>query len=701
MERRRLLHAGAGFALASVAGQIAVPGTAKADPAGTTSTADPAGRAGATSTTGDTSTTTGAEDCSGPPLSTYGVASLTAAIVGMTTLGDRAYVVARGQSPPLLGEIDLTSRTLTRTVRLGRGEGGWAATVSGGQVYLGTYPFPDIYRFDPATGEVKLIGTVGPSGGFVWCLTTAPDGTVYAGTSPRGEVWEYKPATGTLRNLGNAVPGQQYVRAITADDRYVYAGTLPSGYVVAYDRTTGVKTNLTPTPYGGAAAMIARGGRVIAALTKSLVDMAPDGSDARVIATPAAERLIDAMTMTEDGTLYCVGRPTGTVYRRDGDTLVPVVAPVSGDEHRALIPLDGGRTLLGGAGSGRLWWLDVAGGQSDILELIDAGLSGPDPVQSMTYGSHGSVHVGGHFSITTHRPERGTPKRVRVAGEPKQLRVIDGKVYAAMYPSTEVIELDPDRGRVKSLGFIDHEQQRPTDFARFGRERLLLSSAPGVGLLKGALTVVDTWRCRLQVYRDVIVDQSVMSVALDDRHGCPIAYLAGDTWGGGSVPPTRPSATIAAFDLRRREVLWEVAPVEGYASIQHIEVCDGVLYGVYKRLAGAWFAMDLQTRTVLRTGKLPSYGELSVHRGQVYASVFGGLVYRLGPGLDEPQVVLGGLGDGWYNPPQLAWERSSWYAWGVAGRDLARLRLNPSCPSGVDTRVRPPDEAILESLLAN
>lgn len=134
----------------------------------------------ATSTTGDTSTTTGVEDCSGPPLSTYGVASLTAAIVGMTTLGDRAYVVARGQNPPLLGEIDLTSRTLTRTVRLGRGEGGWAATVSGGQVYLGTYPFPDIYRFDPATGEVKLIGTVGPSGGFVWCLTTAPDGTVYS-----------------------------------------------------------------------------------------------------------------------------------------------------------------------------------------------------------------------------------------------------------------------------------------------------------------------------------------------------------------------------------------------------------------------------------------------------------------------------------------------------------------------------------------
>lgn len=695
MERRRLLHAGAGFALASVAGQLVAPGAANAD------TTDTAGTADRPDTADRMDTASAGDHCSGPPVSTYGIASFTAAIVGMTKLDDRVYVVARGQSPPILGEIDLASKKLTRAVRLPRGEGGWAATVSGGHVYAGTYPYSDIYRFDPATGEVKLIGTVGPAGGFVWCLTTAPDGTVYAGTSPRGEVWEYKPQTGVLRNLGVAVPGDMYVRAIAADERFVYAGTLPHGYVVAYDRVTGAKTNLTPTPYGGAAALLARGGRVIAALTKSVVDMAPDGSDARVIPTPGPERLIDAMTMTSDGTLYCVGRPTGTVYRRDGDTLVPVAAPAGGDEHRALLPLSDG-TLLGGAGSGRLWWLNLASGTSDILELIDIGLSGPDPVQSMVYGRRGTVHVGGHFSITTHRPANGTSQRIRIPGEPKQLQLVGDHVYAAMYPSTELLEYDPDRGKVRSMGFVENEQQRPTDMAyERGQDLLLLSTAPGVGLLKGALTVVDRSRRKLRVYPDVIVDQSVMSLALDDRPGCRIAYLAGDTWGGGSITPARPSATIAAFDLRYRKVLWEVAPVEGYASLQHIAVHDGVLYGVYKRLAGTWFAMDLETRTVLQTGKLPSYGELSVHRGQVFASVFGGSVYRLGPGLAEAQPMLGGLGDGWYNPPQLAWERSSRYAWAVAGRDLARLRLDPRCPSAAEPGLTAPNESILESLLAN
>ncbi|MET8299498.1 hypothetical protein ABZW02_36965, partial [Streptomyces sp. NPDC005180] len=192
------------------------------------------------------------------------------------------------------------------------------------------------YRFDPATGSVTLIGTVGPAGGFVWCLTTAPDGTVYAGTYPRGEVWEYSPATGVLRNLGVARPGEQYVRAIAADDRFVYAGTLPLGHIVAYDRATGAKQSITPEPYGGAACLLARGGRVIGGFGRSVIDLAPDGSDARVIPIPATERLVDAITTTADGTVYCIGRPTGTVYRRAlfglGEAMLsPTVAPLVAD----------------------------------------------------------------------------------------------------------------------------------------------------------------------------------------------------------------------------------------------------------------------------------------------------------------------------------------------------------------------------------
>ncbi|MFI6642871.1 hypothetical protein [Streptomyces sp. NPDC050504] len=700
MERRRLIQAGAGIAAAAAA----VPtGTAHA-----TAALPHDGTGDATGVRGATGTPQAPDGCSGEPITTHGTASLTAAIVGMTVLNGKGYVVARGQRPPLFGEIDLTTRQLVRSVRLGRGDGGWAATTSGAFVYAGTYPYPDIYRFDPATGEVKLIGTVGPAGGFVWCLTTAPDGAVYAGTYPRGEVWEYRPDTGVLRNMGVAFPGQTYVRAIAADDRFVYAGTLATGYVIAYDRATGAKTNITPTPYGPPAALLATGGRIIGSHGRNIVDLAPDGSDPRIATVPADERLVDAMTIGPDGALYCVGRPTGTVYRREGDAFTAVATPVTGDEHRGVFTLDD-RTLVGGAGSGRLWWLDLPTKRSQTLELIDVGLAGPDPVQSVTTGRRGAVHVGGHFALTTHRPASGTRKRTQLAGEAKQIMEVNGRLYAAMYPSTELLEIDPDTHRIRSLGRVQNAQQRPTDMVHSPRrDQLLITTAPGVGLLKGALTVLDRRRRTFTVHHDVITDQSLMSVALPDghdgpdRHGRSVVYLAGDAVGGGSVPPTRQNGTVVAYDLRSRQVLWEVTPVPGNISLQHIVVQDGILYGICKRVGGVWFALDLETRTVLRTGKLPGYGELSVHRGQVFASVFGGLVYRLGPDLAEPVPVVSGLGEGWYNPPQLGWERLSWHAWGVADRDLARMRLDPDCPPPPPGRLpAPPDEAVLEALLEN
>ncbi|GAA2785928.1 hypothetical protein [Nonomuraea dietziae] len=49
---------------------------------------------------------------------------------------------------------------MIRNVRLpGESEGGWATTVSEAGSYIGTYPSPDLYSFDPATGEVKRLHT--------------------------------------------------------------------------------------------------------------------------------------------------------------------------------------------------------------------------------------------------------------------------------------------------------------------------------------------------------------------------------------------------------------------------------------------------------------------------------------------------------------------------------------------------------------
>ncbi|WP_336205659.1 hypothetical protein [Nonomuraea sp. LPB2021202275-12-8] len=626
--------------------------------------------------------------CPGPAVRTYGPASVTGAVVGAAVHEGRAYVVTRGPKPPVLAEFDLATRRVVRSVTLpdvpteGESEGGWAVAVAGGKVYVGTYPVPDLYSFDIATGEVKHLHSFGKNGGFVWSLAAAPDGTLYVGTSPDGRVWEYVPGTGAVRRYDVLVQGEHYVRAVAADARYVYAGLLEKYRLMRVDRVSGAVQELA----AGSASIgvvAVNGDRVLAASGGELIDVRKDGTDLRRVRVDSG--LLDALTPTSDGTVYAASRPDGTVYRyRTGDTsLTKVIGPPSrGDETRLLHVLDDG-TLLAFAGSGGVWWLDPAAGTSEFVDLIDAGLpQGAERPQSMLLVPNRAVYVGGHFSMEIRDLRTGVKRRIRVPGEPKDMVRRGNKIYAAMYPTGGIVSVDLRTDEVRTLGYLGQDQQRPWDIEYDPRtDKLLVATAPLSGKLKGALSVVDPDTGEMDVYLDVITGQSLMSLSLDSESG--VVYLGGDVLGGGGVTPTRTSASIAAFDLKTRKVLWEVDPLPGHRTFQDIKVHDGLLYASYKRESGAWMAMDLATRQVVQQGMLSGYGELTVHRGRVFTSVFrgGGNAYELGADVEGGARPLAtGLGDEWHTNPQLHFEPGSWNAWALVGRDLARIRLDPGCP---------------------
>ncbi|WP_242454266.1 PQQ-binding-like beta-propeller repeat protein [Bailinhaonella thermotolerans] len=623
-------------------------------------------------------------DCSGPGYETFGPASVTGAIVGATVHEGRAYVVTRGLKPPLLAEIDLATRKVVRHVRLpdgpaaGEPEGGWATTVAGGKIYVGTYPSPDLYRFDPATGQVEHLRSFGRYGGFVWSLAAAPDGTVYAGTYPDGRVWEYVPATGAVRNFGVLVPGERYVRAVAADATTVYAGLLDKGRLIAIDRATGAKRELAQGPTGVGVVEL-HGDRVLAVSGTQLIDVKKDGTDPRRIEAPSGS--FDALTSTADGTVYATSRPDGTVYRyRTGDAALTKVAdpPSAGDETRRMV-LTGPDTLVGFSGSGGMWWLNPRTGKSEFADLIEAGLPpGPERPQSMLLVPNRAVYIGGHFSMDVRDLRTGEKRRFRVPGEPKDMVRRGNKIYAAIYPSGQIVSIDMKTDEVRDLGFLGHGQQRPWDIEYDERtDRLLVATAPLGAKLEGALAIVDPDTGEKEVHVGVIPGQSLMSLSLDSARG--VVYLGGDVLGGGGTPPTKTSASVAAFDLATRKVLWQTDPLPGHRTFQDVKVHGGLLYGVYKRESGTWIALDLATRTVRHQGRLSGYGELTVHRGKVFAATFfgGGNAYELNT---EAKPLATGLGDDWYTNPQLHFEPGTWTAWTLIGRNLARVRLNPHCP---------------------
>ncbi|WP_240506246.1 PQQ-binding-like beta-propeller repeat protein [Thermoactinospora rubra] len=619
--------------------------------------------------------------CEGPGYERHGPASVTGAIVGAAVHDGRAYVVTRGLKPPVLAEIDLQAGRVVRSVTLpdgpaaGEPEGGWATAVSGGKVYVGTYPVPDLYSFDPVTGQVRHLRSFGRNGGFVWSLAAAPDGKLYAGTYPDGRVWEYDPATAAVRNFGVLATGERYVRAVAADATTVYAGLLDKGKLVAIDRATGAVRELAQGP-AGVGVIADHGDRVLAAGGSTLIDVRKDGSDLRKV--EGAQ--LDALTVAPDGTVYGTSRPDGAVYRyRTGeDALTRVAGPPSeGDETRRLA-LEG-TTLIGLSGSGGVWWLDLRTGASRFADLLEAGLpGGPERPQSMLLVPGRAVYVGGHFSMEVRDLRTGAKRRFRVPGEPKDLVRRGNKIYAAMYPSGQILEIDIRTDRLRSLGFLGHDQQRPWDIEYDPvADKLLVASAPLGARLEGALSVVDPGTGEMDVYKGVIPGQSLMSLSLDAAGR--VVYLGGDVLGGGGTPPVRTSASIAAFDLRTRTVLWQADPVAGHRTLQDVKIHDGLLYAVYKRDSGTWIALDPATRTVRRQGTLSGYGELTVHKGRVFAQTFfgGGNAYELG---EEARLRATGLGDEWYTNPQLHFEPGSFDAWTLIGRDLAKVRLDPRCP---------------------
>ncbi|HLT59574.1 MAG TPA: PQQ-binding-like beta-propeller repeat protein, partial [Microlunatus sp.] len=543
----------------------------------------------------------------------FGVASTSAAIVGCTSDGTTAWLVSRGQTPPKIISFDLATSSVTRVVELERGDGAWAAGMSGGKVYVGTYSFGDVIEYDPDTGTATTLGSIGPSGTIIWQAVTAPDGTVYFGTYPRGEVWALDPATRELTNLGQVSADSQYARVLTVDDRHLYVGTIPA-HLFRIDRTTGEQVDIMPadtTLSTGLGDIAVRDGKVYAGVADGVIEIEADGSG--FVDLPADdEYLIDALTFDADGTVVGLGRRTGSVLRREGDRMVVIGQGPAGDENRGVQVLDDGR-ILGACGSGLIFVLDPATGELRTTDLTDTPeAAGPESLQSLCLGPGGTVAAGGHFSITVHDPARRTATRHHVAGEPKDMIPWRNGIIAALYPSTELIHLRPDTGRIRSYGRILHGQQRPWAMVRHPRSgTVLIASAPPTGSLQGGLTLLDPVTGEFEVRLDVLPDQGLTAIALDGD----LAYVAGDTWGGGGITPTRPTGEVAVLDLNTRQVIDRFAPLPDQPSIQGIAVHDGVLYVSYKRVSGTWIAYHLARREVIAQGKLTGYGVITVDHG--------------------------------------------------------------------------------------
>lgn len=608
----------------------------------------------------------------------FGPASLTAAVRGAAVIGDSVFITSRFNTPEgkmRLGEFDVNTGEMRGIDDLTiASNGGQKLAADGRYVYIGPAGSANVYRFDPRTKE--LVAWARAGGSTTWYYDMVVHGEhLYIGTYPDCTVKRIRLADATVETYGR-ISTSQYAAAVAVDDEYVYGGSAAPGTLLAWPKAGGAPTNLTPhlsaSPVG-ILDMAVSDGVVYVASGRQLISFHRDGSHRVSRDIPAEDRYVDQVTVGSDGKVYALTRLTTNLYEVTADGLVKVGQPLANVENMLLAPLPGG-ALLGVSGLGHVW-RTTPGGTASVWQTATRGFGYPETIQSMMRHTRGTIWVGGHYAMTVHRTEAGTNDRLDINGEVKTMA--EGKagvVYAGLYPSTQIVAVDPDDYGISVLGLLGNEQLRTKRIVvDRPRNQLIVASSPQTTKHTGALTFVDLATNAFDSHREFLPEQSVMDVVVQGT----TAYIAGDTYGEGTTGPIRKVAQVAAVDIVTRTLLWREEIKPDWQSYESLHVVGNLLYAMGRRPRGAWFAYDLHTRTIVMEGDLGGYGQFNGVDGRVFSWV------HWTNDICELPTVPGGavttlydnVPRGWYNNPSFHFTPDGKSTWGMHGMDLARFPL--------------------------
>lgn len=567
---------------------------------------------------------------------------------------DRMYAVSSGK-PCVLFVLDPHQGTCLKRLPLEGSDHCWGVVNTPTGVYIGGSGI--LYRYTPSKG-VENLGEMIEGEFYTWRLASDDAGNVYGGCYPGGKVFQYDPAAGRFRDYGVIVEGEQYARSMKAwgDKLYVGMGT-KTPHLIELDTATGQKRDIAlPESCRGEQVIydldIAYP-KLLARITPSSVLHIYDLEQQQWVAEIGQVSGLSVSPPDADGKVYFIKddylhqydpssgelkatdfelkEPAGDYGWLDGHTLNPERA-----------------CLVGMHRDGSYWVYDP---QHGAHQLYDLELSGqPVAIQSMTIGPEGSLYLGGYFTggLAKYDPQSGQCRLFKGIGQTEGLIAGSGKLYLGVYPKAVIYEYNPDKPWLKDtnprrlFSLQNEEQDRPFAFAWAGKE-LAIGTVSGYGRLGGALTLYDPEREQYDVFRNVVDQQSLISLTVHDG----ILYAGSSVYGGLGGLPSKAEAVVLMWDIAGRQPIWQGVPVPGEKAISALAADDlGNLWGI---TAGKLFQFDLKTRTTVRVIELAPFdwssvghfwrgGRLSVKDGILYGYFMHSL-FRFDPAADKLEVL--------------------------------------------------------------
>ena len=529
---------------------------------------------------------------------------------------DWVYVVANG-NPAVLSVLDAATGELAHSFPLPGVHGSWALEVAADQtLYIGTNRNGRLYRWVPGEGTPESVSGGRPFGQtHLYGVVFDGDGVVYAGTYPDAKIVSYNPRSGEVSDRGRVADDTSYARHVAWAGGYLYVGTQSEPFFIRYDPSSGEGEKLSlPEGYaeGDSVTRVDLVGDYLFVRVGGDLNVYDHRTDTWINRVEDVAGFSRFSESTPESTAYFVKGGQLYVYDLDAHTASPTGASIPFSARSfGWIELEEadypGRTLVAVGMRGDLFHYNPSSGKSRVVAgQVEAT---PISIRSLSRGPDGNVYIGGYLSpreMARFDPDVGEIETLAGGAQIEAMTVFDGKLYLGRYPGASVLAVDPgepwDFGNNPSELFRlgGYGQDRPFGLTGAGG-RLAVGTVPESGKLGGALALYDPSSGEIEVYEDVIENQSIVSLAYRD------GFLYGGTsvWGGLGIDPAEPDAKLFVWDVEQGERVWEGIVEAGERAVTALAFDrDGMLWGL---TSGKVFQFDPNAREVVRVEELYAY----------------------------------------------------------------------------------------------
>lgn len=515
--------------------------------------------------------------------------------------GDVIYAVSSG-TPCMLYVMDPCGTGTAEPYALEGSDHCWGVVAADSGVYIGGSGI--LYRFTHERG-VENLGEMIPGEFYTWRLAVDSQGRIYGGCYPGGKVFQYDPESGLFKDYGVIVEGEQYARCMEAwqGNLYIGAGTC-SPHLVKLDTETGNRCEIKlPEECRGEQLLYdlsIRGGKLYARITPSSTLYIYDLEQGRWERRFEHAGGLSVSPPDSRGNVYFIQDDYLQRYNPlTGELAVTALAmPEPAGDYGWLtghsLNLQGS-CLTGVHRDGTVWIYDP---ESDHYTVQDFRLQGqPVYLQSMANGPDGAMYTGGYFAggLARFDPVTAELSSRRGIGQTEGMIAGGGLLYLGVYPRANIFAYDPaaewEPGRNPRLLFSLQEEEQDRPFAwTWAEDQLAIGTVPAYGRHGGALTLYDPGSGRREVFRNLLPQESIVSLAY---HG-NLLFAGGSVWGGLGIAPQRSEASLLIWDTVNRRTLWAGIPVPGEKAVSALAGDDqGKLWGL---TAGVLFRFDPELR---------------------------------------------------------------------------------------------------------